>query len=167
MRSALLGPIVDRIKELWSMRIGALFLIVGLVGYPFAPNRPYNTADAPLEAFRSVHEKIGAERCVIVNADDFGQSPGVNRGIIEAHQHGIVTSASLMVNWPAAAEAAAYGRAHADLSLGLHFDVGEWCYRNEKWIVLVRSSGFAFSARPISTRMGPNGERQRTPAPTE
>ena len=73
---------------------------------------------------------------MIVNADDFGQSPGVNRGIIEAHQHGIVTSASLMVNWPAAAEAAAYGRAHADLSLGLHFDVGEWCYRNEKWIVL-------------------------------
>jgi MFS family permease len=38
MRSALLGPIVDRIKELWSMRIGTLFLIVGLVGYPFAPN---------------------------------------------------------------------------------------------------------------------------------
>src|SRR5438477_214415 len=75
-------------------------------------------------------------RCVIVNADDFGQSPGVTQGIIEAHQHGIVTSASLMVNWPAAAEAAAYGRAHADLSLGLHFDVGEWCYRNEKWIVL-------------------------------
>ncbi len=38
MRSALLGPIVDRIKELWSMRIGALFLIVGLAGYPLAPN---------------------------------------------------------------------------------------------------------------------------------
>ena len=38
MRSALLGPIVDRIKELWSMRIGALFLIIGLVGYPLAPN---------------------------------------------------------------------------------------------------------------------------------
>ena len=52
-----------------------------------------------------------ALRRLIVNADDFGQSPGVNRGIIEAHQHGIVTSASLMVSWPAAAEAAAYGRA--------------------------------------------------------
>jgi MFS family permease len=38
MRSALLGPIVDRIKELWSMRIGTLFLMVGLAGYPFAPN---------------------------------------------------------------------------------------------------------------------------------
>lgn len=38
MRSALLGPIVDRIKELSAMRIGTLFLIVGLVGYPLAPN---------------------------------------------------------------------------------------------------------------------------------
>jgi len=36
-------------------------------------------------------------RYLIVNADDFGQSPGVNRGIIQAHEHGIVTSASLMV----------------------------------------------------------------------
>ena len=35
----------------------------------------------------------------IVNVDDFGQSPGINRGIIEAHEHGIVTSASLMMRW--------------------------------------------------------------------
>jgi hypothetical protein len=40
--------------------------------YPFAPNRPYNTADAPLETFRSLHEKIGVERCVIVNATVHG-----------------------------------------------------------------------------------------------
>src|SRR6266567_2705440 len=40
--------------------------------YPYSPNRPYNTADAPLEAFRSVHEKIGVERCVIVNATVHG-----------------------------------------------------------------------------------------------
>src|SRR5437870_3779943 len=45
-----------------------------------------------------------AARYLIVNADDFGLSPGVNRGIIEAHEHGIVTSASLMVRWPAAGE---------------------------------------------------------------
>ena len=60
-----------------------------------------------------------AAHCLIVNADDFGQSPGVNRGIIEAHEHGIVTSASLMVRWPAAASAAAYAREHARLGLGL------------------------------------------------
>jgi multidrug resistance protein len=38
MRSALLGPIVDRIGEPRSMRIGALALIVGLLAYPVAPN---------------------------------------------------------------------------------------------------------------------------------
>jgi len=74
-----------------------------------------------------------AERYLIVNADDFGLSPGINRGIIEAHERGIVTSASLMVRWPAAAEAAAYGREHPNLSLGLHVDLGEWVYRNENW----------------------------------
>ena len=73
---------------------------------------------------------------LIVNADDFGQSCGVNRGIIEAHEHGIVTSASLMVRWPAAAQAAAYGRKHPSLSVGLHFDFGEWCCRNGSWIKL-------------------------------
>src|SRR5918998_1744630 len=74
-----------------------------------------------------------SKRCLIVNADDFGRSPGVNRGIIEAHEHGIVTSASLMVRWPAAAEAAAYGREHPDLSLGLHIDLSEWAYRDGDW----------------------------------
>lgn len=76
------------------------------------------------------------QRYLIVNADDFGQSHGVNRGIIEALEHGIVTSASLMVRWPAAAEAAAYGRAHPNLSLGLHVDFGEWTYRGEQWVPL-------------------------------
>ena len=47
-----------------------------------------------------------ATRFLIVNADDFGQSSGINRGIITAHEKGIVTSASLMVRWPAAVEAA-------------------------------------------------------------
>ena len=74
------------------------------------------------------------ERYLIVNADDFGRSPGVNRGIVEAHERGIVTSASLMVRWPAAAEAAAYGREHPNLGLGLHFDLGEWAYRDGTWV---------------------------------
>src|SRR5436309_2428032 len=74
-----------------------------------------------------------AQRYLIVNADDFGLSPGVNRGIIKAHDQGIVTSASLMVRMPAAAEAAAYAREHPSLSVGLHFDLGEWTYRDRKW----------------------------------
>ena len=71
----------------------------------------------------------GAQRFLIVNADDFGQSPGVNRGIIEAHERGIVTSASLMVRWPAAVEAAAYCARAPALGLGLHVDLGEWRLR--------------------------------------
>lgn len=75
-------------------------------------------------------------RFLIVNADDFGQSPAINEGIIEAHQHGIVTSASLMVRWDAAAAAAAYAQQHPTLSLGLHVDLGEWTYRNGEWMPL-------------------------------
>ena len=64
----------------------------------------------------------GEDRYLIVNADDFGQSDGVNRGIVRAHEGGIVTSASLMVRWPAAEEAAACARTHLRLSVGLHLD---------------------------------------------
>ena len=69
---------------------------------------------------------------LIVNADDFGRSPGVNQGVIRAHEQGIVTSATLMVRWPAAAEAAAYAR-RSSLSVGLHLDLGEWEYRDGEW----------------------------------
>ena len=75
-------------------------------------------------------------RYLIVNADDFGQSVGVNRGIIAAHEHGIVNSASLMVRWPNAPAAAAYAREHSDLSLGLHLDLGEWIFQDGDWVRL-------------------------------
>ena len=65
-------------------------------------------------------------KCLIVNADDFGLSDGVNDGIIEAHERGIVTSTSLMVHQGAAEAAAAYGRRRPALSVGLHVDLGEW-----------------------------------------
>ena len=72
-------------------------------------------------------------RRLIVNADDFGISPGVNRGIIEAHARGIVTSASAMTRWPAATQAAELARQHRRLGVGLHVDLGEWTYRNGRW----------------------------------
>lgn len=74
------------------------------------------------------------KRYLIVNADDFGQSHGINQGIITAYEQGIVTSASLMVRWPAAAEAAAYSQRHPDLSLGLHVDCGEYAFRDGQWV---------------------------------
>jgi predicted glycoside hydrolase/deacetylase ChbG (UPF0249 family) len=74
------------------------------------------------------------QRLLIVNAHDFGQSFGVNRGIIEAHRCGIVTSTSLMVRWPAATEASVLSLKNPDLNIGLHLDLGEWFYSNGKWI---------------------------------
>ena len=73
-----------------------------------------------------------SDRVLIVNADDFGRSPGVNAGIIRAHEEGIVTSTTLMVRWPDAAAAAAYGR-DARPRVGLHLDLGEWAYRDGEW----------------------------------
>ena len=79
---------------------------------------------------------VKMKRYLIVNADDFGLSFGVNQGIIEAFEHGIVTGASLMVNYTEAAEAAMYARRHPELSLGLHLDLGEWAYRDGEWVTL-------------------------------
>ena len=60
-------------------------------------------------------------RRLIVNADDFGLAAGVNAGIVEAHVTGILTSTSLMVDRPAAADAARMAREHPALSVGLHY----------------------------------------------
>ena len=62
-------------------------------------------------------------KCCIVNADDFGASDGINRGVLEAHTHGILTSASLMVARPASEAAVALARRHPRLGLGLHFEL--------------------------------------------
>lgn len=59
---------------------------------------------------------------LIVNADDFGLSERVNRGIIESHIKGIVTSTSLMVDGIAADEAKNLLQ-YPDLSVGLHFNI--------------------------------------------
>jgi predicted glycoside hydrolase/deacetylase ChbG (UPF0249 family) len=70
---------------------------------------------------------------LIVNGDDFGLSAGVNQGIASAHEEGILTSASLMVRWPAAEAAASYARSHLALSVGLHVDLAEWTFKDESW----------------------------------
>ena len=59
-------------------------------------------------------------RRLIVNADDFGLTSGVNRGIIEAHQKGLVTSTTLMACGQKFSEAAELARAISKLSIGCH-----------------------------------------------
>jgi chitin disaccharide deacetylase len=75
-----------------------------------------------------------SSRRLIVNADDFGRSDGINEGVAHAHEHGLVTSASLMVRWPAAAAAAAYARTRTALAVGLHLDLSEWRHEEGEWI---------------------------------
>ena len=58
---------------------------------------------------------------IIVNADDFGYTEGVTKGIIEAHKNGIVTSTSLMVDSDYAKEAAELAKKYPKLGIGLHF----------------------------------------------
>lgn len=63
-------------------------------------------------------------RKIILNGDDFGFSHGVNRGIIESINKGILTSTSVMVNRMAATEAKELTKIK-NISVGLHFDVTE------------------------------------------
>jgi hopanoid biosynthesis associated protein HpnK len=62
---------------------------------------------------------------LIVNADDLGLTPGVNRGILRAFRDGIVTSASLLVTGNAFEEAVALARQNPDLDVGLHLTLVE------------------------------------------
>lgn len=59
-------------------------------------------------------------RRLIVSADDFGMSRGVNAGVVRAHRDGILTETSLMVNGTAAAEAVAVALRTPALGVGLH-----------------------------------------------
>ncbi|MCC6175389.1 MAG: ChbG/HpnK family deacetylase [Chloroflexi bacterium] len=61
-----------------------------------------------------------ASRHLIVTADDFGISRGVNRGIVEAHRGGLVTTASVMPNMLAAEDALTRAAVCPGLDLGLH-----------------------------------------------
>jgi chitin disaccharide deacetylase len=75
-------------------------------------------------------------RPLIVNADDFGRTPGVSAGILRAHLEGIVTSTTAMMNMPGVAADLHQAKTEAPrLGLGVHlnFTAGrpllppEWC----------------------------------------
>lgn len=59
-------------------------------------------------------------RRLIVNADDFGLTLGVNRGIVQSHEHGIVTSTTLMATAARFSEAASLATQFPALSVGCH-----------------------------------------------
>ena len=80
---------------------------------------------------------------LIVNADDFGFTAGVNRGIIRAFTEGIVTSTTLLANGPAFDEAVTLAQRHPSLSVGCHLSLvgGRATARPEQIPTLVSSAG--------------------------
>jgi hopanoid biosynthesis associated protein HpnK len=64
---------------------------------------------------------------LIICADDFGLDPAVNAAVEEAHRNGILSTASLMVGAPAAADAVARARRLPGLRVGLHLVVVDGC----------------------------------------
>jgi predicted glycoside hydrolase/deacetylase ChbG (UPF0249 family) len=65
-------------------------------------------------------DPVSHDRVVIVNADDLGFCADVDRGVFEAHDRGIVTSASLLVDGPDAEAAIHEVRKRPSLGLGIH-----------------------------------------------
>jgi predicted glycoside hydrolase/deacetylase ChbG (UPF0249 family) len=111
-----------------------LFLRSGLAaagGWLAAPGPQAAASPSPEDPYTSIATGDGDinQRLAIVNADDLGMSEEIDRGIFEAFDRGIVTSASLLVDGPHAVEAVRQVRRRADVSLGLHvaFDErGRW-----------------------------------------
>jgi chitin disaccharide deacetylase len=64
-------------------------------------------------------------RNLIVNADDLGWTEGVNRGIVEAHRKGLVTSTSLLANGRAFAAAQGISRSNPELGIGVHLNLSD------------------------------------------
>jgi hopanoid biosynthesis associated protein HpnK len=99
-------------------------------------------------------------RRLIVNADDFGFTSGVNRAIAESHTRGIVTSSTLMANGPAFAEAVQLAQATPKLSVGCHVVLtdGEPVLNAKQIPSLTTGSHFrdgmtTFAARAIAGKM--------------
>jgi hopanoid biosynthesis associated protein HpnK len=90
-------------------------------------------------------------RNLIVNADDLGWTAGVNRGIAEAHRHGIITSTSLLANGAAFADGVKTASELPGLGVGVHLNLsdGKPMAPAERVKSLVNENG-AFSGGPES-----------------
>ncbi len=60
---------------------------------------------------------------IIINADDFGFSESINRGIIEAYQEGLISSTTIMMNMPYTEDAIQKWKENPSLNLGLHINL--------------------------------------------
>jgi predicted glycoside hydrolase/deacetylase ChbG (UPF0249 family) len=68
-------------------------------------------------------QRSSASPRLIVTADDFGLSPGVDQGILESFRNGIVNSTALLVNFPDVANSVTLLRSEPGLEVGIHFNL--------------------------------------------
>jgi predicted glycoside hydrolase/deacetylase ChbG (UPF0249 family) len=88
-------------------------------------------------------------KSLIVNADDLGWTEGVNRGILEAFQHGIVTSASLIANGAAFAGGVEAARSAPGLAVGVHLNLSDGPpSANPKTVTTLLNKGGEFAGGP-------------------
>ena len=81
---------------------------------------------------------------LIVHADDFGLAEPVNLGVVEAHDRGIVTSASLMATGPAFEHAVALARSRPELDIGVHLVLTEHQPLTERAVPTLARAGGRF-----------------------
>ncbi len=62
---------------------------------------------------------------MIINADDFGLCEGVNKAVAEAHNNGVLTSATIMANMPGLDEAVEIAKSTPRLGVGVHLNLTE------------------------------------------
>ena len=97
---------------------------------------------------------------LIVNADDFAWTQGVNRGIAEAFRHGIVTSTSLVANGEAFADAVEVARAMPRLGVGVHLNLSDGAPVAERGTVtslLNDAGGFGGGPKSLLLRRASGG----------
>jgi predicted glycoside hydrolase/deacetylase ChbG (UPF0249 family) len=94
-------------------------------------------------------------RSLIVNADEFGLTEGINEGIIEVHSKGIVTSTTMVANMWAFDHAVRLSRKYPSLAVGVHLNLthGAPILPPERVHTLVDHNGFFFRRRPFLQRL--------------
>jgi len=109
------------------------------------------------------------ERLLIINADDFGLCESVNKGIIEAHTNGVLTSTTIMTNMPHAGQAVEMAKKIPSLGLGVHLNLtaGKPLCRDTTVKLILDSQGyFALSPGKLALASLING-KVRTAIETE
>lgn len=92
---------------------------------------------------------------LIINADEFGLTKSVSRGILEAFYNGIVTNTTIMVNMPSSKYAFELIKKHPDLKVGVHLNLtdGKPVLSSDKVRTLVDKYGFFLDLKTLLIRI--------------